>query len=190
MTKFRSHITCHLLPAWECFFRSICSTCSHTDSFILIKTIDLSTRPGALVPANLISYVLWKAFWALTHGDGPSGEMKVPHVEEWAPYWGHFDHHKEETSREGRFAWGCGMQEMKRGKKCWCCILDLHGLSNIIKDLCKTLIPFCGELGVSGALSLFSLPRIKCSSNTCRSWVSFPCCRGQQQSKAVHRHHI
>lgn len=38
-----------------------------------------------------------------------------------------------------------------------------------------------GESGVSCVLSVFSLPRIRSSSKTCRSWVSFPCCREQQQ---------
>lgn len=55
---FRSHVT------WlgDYFFGSFCSTCCHTDSLILIKTIDLSARLRAL-SANLIScYNLLKAF--------------------------------------------------------------------------------------------------------------------------------
>lgn len=60
----------------------------------------------------------------------------------------------------------CKKRKREKKKNGWC----MHiGLSNITQDLCKTLIPFCGEVGVSGVLSLFSLPRIKCSSNTCRS---------------------
>lgn len=126
---------------------------------------------GALVPANLISsYVPWKAFRF------ERSPMVTGRAARWRCHMWRSERPAGVTSittrkkRAEKVVLPEAVECKKRKKKiCWRCAFDLHGVSNIMKDLCKTLIPFCGELGVSGALSLFSLPRIKCSSNTCRS---------------------
>lgn len=133
------------------------------------------------------------SFKVPTHGDGSSSKMEMPHVEERATCRGQFDHHKEKTCREGRLAWGCRETHTenineKRSVFCvWrskCIILSLQKICTFWNtELQKVIfaIPVWGESGVSCVFSVLSLPRIRFSSKTCRSWVSFPCCIEKQQ---------